>query len=130
MTCTRDGSLHIGFQTAARIHPAPLARPFSKGLLSGGEFRNPNPCLQGSGVCCPLIVCERGGAGFTGSRGSKGGGAFRHPERRKTSYVKETLIQSQNQISYGFLYIVSSTFSLNSSLFASNVSSLCIKIQE
>ena len=24
-------------------------------------------------------------------------GAFRHPERRKTSYVKETLIQSQNQ---------------------------------
>ncbi|GEM_PF-5028966 len=25
-------------------------------------------------------------------------GAFRHPERRKTSCVKETLIQSQNQI--------------------------------
>ena len=24
--------------------------------------------------------------------------AFRHPERRETSYVKETLIQSQNQI--------------------------------
>ena len=43
---------------------------------------------------------------------------------------KETLIKSQNQISYGFLYIASSTFSLNSSLFASNVSSLCIKNQE
>ncbi len=42
----------------------------------------------------------------------------------------ETLIQSQNQISYGFLYIASSTFSLNSSLFAPSVSSLCIKIQE
>ena len=26
-----------------------------------------------------------------------GSSAFRHPERRKTSYVKETLIQSQNQ---------------------------------
>ena len=57
-------------------------------------------------------------------------GAFRHPERRKTSYVRETLIQSQNQISYGFLYIVSSTFSLNSSLFTPSVSSLCIKNQE
>ena len=44
--------------------------------------------------------------------------------------ARETLIKSQNQISYGFLYIASSTSSLNSSLFASNVSSLCIKIQE
>ena len=43
MTCTRDGSLHISFQTATRIHPAPLVRPFSKGLLSGKEFRKPNP---------------------------------------------------------------------------------------
>ena len=77
-----------------------------------------------------LMVDEKGSAGSIGSRGSRGGSAFRHPERRKTSCVKETLIQSQNQISYGFLYIVSSTFSLNSSLFASNVSSLCIKIQE
>ena len=33
----------------------------------------------------------------------------------KRRMFKETLIQSQNQISYGFLYIVSSTFSLNSS---------------
>ena len=82
------------------------------------------------GRAAPLIVCERGGAGSTGSEGSAGGGAFRHPERRKTLYVKETLIQSQNQISYGFLYIVSSTFSLNSSLFAPSVSSLCIKAQE
>ena len=80
-----------------------------------------------SGRAALLIACERGSAG---SIGSKGGGAFHHPERRKTSYVKETLIKSQNQISYGFLYIVSSTFSLNSSLFASNVSSLYIKIQE
>ena len=32
--------------------------------------------------------------------------------------AKETLIQSQNQISYEFLHIASSTFSLNSSLFA------------
>ncbi len=47
-----------------------------------------------------------------------------------TFISRETLIQSQNQISYGFLYIASSTLSLNSSLFASNVSSLCIKIQE
>ena len=43
---------------------------------------------------------------------------------------KETLIQSQNQISYGFLYIASSTFFLNSPLFAPSVSSLYIKIQE
>lgn len=41
--------------------------------------------------------------------------------------ARETLIKSQNQFSYGFLYIASSTSSLNSSLFASNVSSLCIK---
>ena len=27
-------------------------------------------------------------------------GTFRHPERRKTSRVKETLIQSKNQSSY------------------------------
>ena len=77
-----------------------------------------------------LDCLRKRGRGFYRFRGFSGGGAFRHPERRKTSYVKETLIQSQNQISYGFLYIVSSTFSLNSSLFASNVSSLCIKIQE
>ena len=38
-------------------------------------------------AACPLIVCERGGAGSTGSEGSAGGGAFRHPEQRKTSYV-------------------------------------------
>ena len=76
-----------------------------------------------------LDCLRKRGGGFYRFRGFSGG-AFRHPERRKTSYVKETLIQSQNQISYGFLYIVSSTFSLNSSLFASNVSSLCIKIQE
>ena len=47
-----------------------------------------------------------------------------------TFISRETLIQSQNQISYGFLYIALSTLSLNSSLFASNVSSLCINIQE
>ena len=46
------------------------------------------------------------------------------------SSLRETLIKSQNQISYGFLSIASSTSFLNSSLFASNVSSLCIKIQE
>ena len=50
--------------------------------------------------------------------------------RKILAWILGTLIQSQNQISYGFLYISSSTFSLNSSLFASNVSSLCIKIQE
>ncbi len=43
---------------------------------------------------------------------------------------RETLIQSQSQISYGFLYIASSSSSLNSSLFASDDSLLCIKIQE
>ena len=30
-------------------------------------------------------------------KGRDGSGAFRHPERRKTSYVKETLIQSKSQ---------------------------------
>ena len=44
--------------------------------------------------------------------------------------IRETLIKSQNQISYGFLYIASSSSSLNSSLFASDDSLLCIKIQE
>ena len=47
-----------------------------------------------------------------------------------TAVQGETLIKSQSQISYGFLYIASSSFSLNSSLFASNDSSLCIKIQK
>ena len=46
------------------------------------------------------------------------------------SSLRETLIKSQNQISYGFLSIASSTSFLNSSLFASDISSLCIKIQE
>ena len=54
-----------------------LSRGFhSKGLLSGEEFRKPNPCFQGSrlagGACCPLIVCDRGGAGSIGSIGSTG----------------------------------------------------------
>ena len=53
---------------------------------------------------------------------------LRSKERSRRN--KETLIKLQNQISYGFLYIASSTSSLNSSLFASNVSLLCIKIQE
>ena len=43
---------------------------------------------------------------------------------------KETLIKSQSRISHGFLYIASSSSSLNSSLFASDDSLLCIKIQE
>ena len=43
---------------------------------------------------------------------------------------KETLIQSQSRISHGFLYMASSSSSLNSLLFASDDSSLCIKIQE
>ncbi|MDD6959123.1 MAG: hypothetical protein PUI60_06800, partial [Dialister sp.] len=47
-----------------------------------------------------------------------------------TLLFKETLIQSQSRISYGFLYIASSLSSLNSSLFASDDSLLCIKIQE
>ena len=33
MTRKKDGSSHIVFHTATWIHPAPLARPFSKGLL-------------------------------------------------------------------------------------------------
>ncbi|MEE0414822.1 MAG: hypothetical protein UDM29_07085 [Dialister sp.] len=40
-----------------------------------------------SGRAALLIACERGSAGSIGSK--KGGGAFRHPERRKTSYVKK-----------------------------------------
>ena len=43
---------------------------------------------------------------------------------------RETLIQSQSRISHGFLYMASSSSSLNSLLFASDDSSLCIKIQE
>ena len=31
------------FQTDTRIHPAPSARPFFKGLLSGKALRKPNP---------------------------------------------------------------------------------------
>ena len=49
---------------------------------------------------------------------------------RDHARVKETLIKSQSRISHGFLYIASSSSSLNSSLFASDDSSLCIKIQE
>ena len=45
-----------------------------------------------------------------------------HAGFASTANPRETLIKSQNQISYGFLYIASSTSSLNSSLFASNVS--------
>ena len=33
MTHKKDGSSHIVFHTASWIHPAPSARPFSKGLL-------------------------------------------------------------------------------------------------
>ena len=33
---TRWGLSRIGFHTAAGIHPAPLARPFSKGLPASG----------------------------------------------------------------------------------------------
>ncbi len=46
------------------------------------------------GACRPLIVYERGVVGSTGSEGSAGGGAFRHPERRKTSYVKNGLSEN------------------------------------
>ena len=48
----------------------------------------------------------------------------------KFEAFKETLIQSQSPILQEFLYIASSYPSLNSSLFASGYSSLCIKIQE
>jgi len=55
--------------------------------------------IRGSPWGVPLlIVCERGGAGSTGSEGSAGSGAFRHPEWRKTSYVKETLILNADSI--------------------------------
>ena len=46
---------------------------------------------------------------------------------RDHARVKETLIKSQSRISHGFLYIASSSSSLNSSLFASDDSLLCIK---
>ena len=49
---------------------------------------------------------------------------------RDRARVKETLIKSQSRISHGFLYIASSSSSLNSLLFASDDSSLCIRIQE
>ena len=49
---------------------------------------------------------------------------------KKYEAFKETLIQSQSPILQEFLYIASSYPSLNSSLFASGYSSLCIKIQE
>ena len=44
--------------------------------------------------------------------------------------ARETLIKSQSQILQEFLYIASSYPSLNSSLFSSGYSLLCIKIQE
>ena len=50
------------------------------------------------GACRPFIAYERGVVGFTGSAGSEGAaggcGAFRHPERRKTSYVKNGLSEN------------------------------------
>ena len=49
---------------------------------------------------------------------------------KKFEAFKETLIQSQSSILQEFLYIASSYPFLNSSLFASGYSSLCIKIQE
>ena len=49
---------------------------------------------------------------------------------RKLPSLRETLIKSQSQISHGFLYIASSSSSLNSLLFASDDSSRSIKIQE
>ena len=49
---------------------------------------------------------------------------------KKFEAFKEALIQSQSSILQEFLYIASSYPSLNSSLFASDYSSLCIKIQE
>ena len=54
--------------------------------------------VRGSGLAHgayrPLIAYERGVVGSTGSAGSEGGGAFRHPERRKTSYVKNGLSEN------------------------------------
>ena len=49
------------------------------------------------GACRPLIAYERGvvdSTGSAGSEGAAGGGAFRHPERRKTSYVKNGLSEN------------------------------------
>ena len=58
--------------------------------------------VRGSGLAHgayrPLIAYERGVVGSTGSMGSEGAaggcGAFRHPERRKTSYVKNGLSEN------------------------------------
>ena len=51
------------------------------------------------GACRPLIAYKRGVVGSLqvqrGQRGQRGWcGAFRHPERRKTSYVKNGLSEN------------------------------------
>ena len=58
--------------------------------------------VRGSGLAHgayrPLIAYERGVVGSTGSAGSEGQrgwcGAFHHPERRKTLYVKNGLSEN------------------------------------
>ena len=71
MTRTKDGLSHIVFHTAAWIHPAPLARPFSKGLLVS--------------YITPLVPKH---ATYLPDE-SPSALAYRHPERRKTPYVRK-----------------------------------------
>ena len=64
-----EGSIQVtSHQLLVTSHLAPLI-PSHSSLIS--NFR-----VQGSGLargaCCPLIVCERGEAGSTGSEGSAG----------------------------------------------------------
>ena len=81
--------LKAAFKLQVTSHSAPLI-PNHSSLAT-------HPCFQTSGfargACRPLIACKRESASSTGSEGSEGWcGAFRHPERRKTSCVKKWLI--------------------------------------
>ena len=69
MTCKKDGSSHIVFHATAWIHPAPLARPFSKGLLVS--------------YITPIVPKH---ATYLPDE-SPSALAYRHPERTKLLYV-------------------------------------------
>ena len=68
--------------------------PSLRGCSAGRSSVNSSLLLRFGGVCCPLIVCERGGAGSTGSRGSKGGGAKIMKRRRILIALRAVVIES------------------------------------
>ena len=76
------------------------------------------------------VAGAKGSTGSTGSAGKVAASPQIYMGQCPKAVFKETLIKSQSQLLQEFLYITSSYPSLNSSLFASGYSSLCIKIQE